>query len=288
MNEGATQDTLDVLAQIIDSLTLNLNVNDFGYCLTDGVFGYTNYQWIQIQAAISDVSCSSDFDCRDTNGNFKRTNEICSNAETKFFRDIKRLEDINTIQEALDKYFVEHPVSSYDFKADLKGGTYIPGYTVSTWPSWNNTLGKYLNETLPLGEINTWTACTDSNAESQTCWNAAESTYSCPAYSHVFEYEYVSSTGSYMLHSPLEFLDENSDYVQNNINTSTFTEEPYCRGDKLSLKAGVCGDGIIQPGSGEECDPPGSTKISTEGYITQYGNCNYKDYNKNVYQMLIV
>lgn len=283
VNEGATQDTLDVLAQIIDSLTLNLNVNDFGYCLTDGVFGYTKLPMDpKIQAAISDVSCSSDFDCRDTNGNpLKGTNGICSNAETKFFRDIKRLEDINTIQEALDKYFVEHPVSSYDFKADLKGGTYIPGYTVSTWPSWNNTLGKYLNETLPLGEINTWTACTDSNAESQTCWNAAESTYSCPAYSHVFEYEYVSSTGSYMLHSPLEFLDENSDYVQNNINTSTFTEEPYCRGDKLSLKAGVCGDGIIQPGSGEECDPPGSTKISTEGYInTQYGNCNYEGYNK--------
>ncbi|MGI6314495.1 MAG: IPT/TIG domain-containing protein [Patescibacteria group bacterium] len=277
VNEGATQDTLDVLAQIIDSLTLNLNVNDFGYCLTDGVFGYTKLPMDpKIQAAISDVSCSSDFDCRDTNGNpLKGTNGICSNAETKFFRDIKRLEDINTIQEALDKYFVEHPVSSYDFKADLKGGTYIPGYTVSTWPSWNNTLGKYLNETLPLGEINTWTACTDSNAESQTCWNAAESTYSCPAYSHVFEYEYVSSTGSYMLHSPLEFLDKNSGYVQNNINTSTFTEEPYCRGDKLSLKAGVCGDGIIQPGSGEECDPPGSTKISTEGYtLGETGKCS--------------
>ncbi|HQF56888.1 MAG TPA: hypothetical protein PK831_00040 [Candidatus Magasanikbacteria bacterium] len=287
VNEGATQDTLNVLAQIIDSLALNLNVNDFGYCLTDGLVGITKLPMDpKIQAAISDVSCSSDFDCRDTNGNpLKGTNGICSNAETKFFRDIKRLEDINTIQEALDKYFVEHPVSSYDFKADLKGGTYIPGYTVSTWPSWNNTLGSYLKDylstdRLPLGEINTWTACTDINAESQTCWNATESTYSCPAYSHVFEYEYVSSTGSYLLHSPLEFLSVDSRYASG-INTSRFTEDPYCKGESFSLKAGVCGDGIIQPGSGEECDPPGSKKIGTEGYInTQYGNCNYEGYNK--------
>ena len=71
-----------------------------------------------------------------------------------------------------------------------------------------------------------------------------------------------------MLHSPLEFLDVESDYVQNNINTSTFTEEPYCRGDKLSLKAGVCGDGIIQARQWRRSVyPPRSTKMKHSKFM---------------------
>lgn len=299
VNEGATQDTLNVLAQIIDSLALNLNVNDFGYCLTDGLVGITKLPMDpKLQAAISEVSCSSDFDCRDTNGTpLEGTNGICSNAETKFFRDIDRLGEIKIIQNALDRYFETYASDAFNFKADLKGGTYIPGYTVSTWPSWNNTLGNYLkdylaSDRLPLGEINTWTACTDTDAESQTCWNATESTYSCPAYSHVFEYEYVSSTGSYLLHSPLEFLSVDSKYASG-INTSRFTEDPYCRGESFSLKAGICGDGIIQPGSGEECDPPGSSKlVSSFGrYMSVCGDLEetlqcYGEYNCPVLKLL--
>jgi hypothetical protein len=61
-----------------------------------------------------------------------------------------------------------------------------------------------------------------------------------PAYSSVFEYEFVSNTPgnkpSFKLHAPLEFLPINSHFVEEQgIDTNTFTTDPYCQNNKLTL-----------------------------------------------------
>lgn len=290
VNEGASDDSKNVLSQILDSLQFNLNMSNYGYCLADSVSNNRKLSMSEEEQMMlnnNGLTCANDFDCRDTNGTpLSGTNGVCSNAKTKLFRDIDRVDRIASVQSSLASYF-NNNWTKFDFKGALKGGTYIPGYTVSVWPSWNDTLAKITNQSsLPQDNINTWSACSDSEAESQTCWNAGSLTYSCPAYSSVFEYEFVSNTASgkpsFMLHAPLEFLPINSHFVTDKgINTSTFTTDPYCQSDVLSLKAGTCGDGVIQPGSGEECEPIGSSKVSQSGYIpAQIGKCDYSSVEK--------
>jgi len=266
LNQAAQGNSHQVLEQLLDSLQFNINITDHEYCLNSGAV------WPDDPNNYNDqLACKTDFDCHDVDGNLlEETSGVCSNAETKFFRDLERIKDIRDIQDNISNHFINN-YGTLAFKGNLLGGTYIPGYTNSLWPSWNGTLGAAVGN-LPVEKVNAWTTCSDSGAESQTCWNAASSTYSCPAYSSIYEYEFRADEGSYMLYGPLEFFKEENNIVKETINSDNFTTEPYCQSQTYSPFGKECGDGILQPG--EACEPPGQFVTSDYGVITgQVGRC---------------
>lgn len=242
INPDAQSNTRSVFEALLNSLRFNINITDYGYCLSDDVGAnlYTtpeNYN--------DTLACSSDFDCLDAGGApLPGTNGVCSNVQTKFFRDWDRLHDVRDIQQALR-----------DNPPTLSAGSYIPNYTISRWPSWN-TLGG-----LPVDPLNVWTAC--DTDDQQTCWDPDAFVYSCPAAAQVYEYTYDSVVGAYQIHAPFEYFHNESalegqfgDFISD---PGSFTLDRTCVGQALSAFGGACGDGVVNPG--EACDPPGSTQI---------------------------
>ena len=266
INEGAQQLTREAFERLVDSLRFNINILDIGYCLvpSDALPGYST--------DFSAVACRTDFDCRDDQGSpTSTTNGVCGNGRTKLLRDWKRLNDIRRIQDA---------VEATGGVPNLAGGTFYPGYTVSKWPSWNNTLGRALTAALPQDQINQWTACASplgeekSGVDAFTCWDAASSTYNCPTFSSVYEYEYVSTTRSYKIHAPLEYISLTAPLnaavppfpvIKEFIDVSKFADTPWCSNSIENPFAGACGDRVVQRNAGEQCDPPGSVGIGRIG-----------------------
>ncbi|MBD3310882.1 MAG: hypothetical protein GF349_00060 [Candidatus Magasanikbacteria bacterium] len=176
----------------------------------------------------------------------------CNADRTEFLRDLDRLEDISGAQRNLDIYRSQN--GTYPF---LSSGTFIPGYTVSKWPSWGNRLGSDI-QGVAVDPVNQWTGCeaVDPNVEVNTCWNAEQSKYICPQEMSVYEYEYESNE-NYIFHAPLEFLSLNNSIIDRyGINRGRFDTEPYCVPNQTHTpEGGVCGDSVVN--AGESCDPPG-------------------------------
>lgn len=80
-------------------------------------------------------------------------------------RDVKRLSDMTAMNDLLDQYKAGHN-GAYP---DLKAGSYIAGASVSTWPSWRDTLSKFFSASLPVDPVNKLNDCT--GYDSGTCWN---------------------------------------------------------------------------------------------------------------------
>ncbi len=74
---------------------------------------------------------------------------------------------------------------------ELNSGTYKRGISVSTWPSWKDTLSNEVGTALPVDPINKMGAC--SNADPITCWNSISSTFSCPRNSYIYYYKTINS-----------------------------------------------------------------------------------------------
>ena len=275
INQGAGQNTLQVFEKILNSIKFNTNISDHKKCFSDNVNFNSPYDPLlsvdnieNNMHSITSFDCNTDFDCRDPFGvAIDGTNGVCSDAKTKMFRDLDRLPVVASLQN------IAKNLEDKEFKS----GTYLPGYTVSKWPSWSNFQYQDL--------INDWVGCDidNENIDSQTCWNSASSTYNCPQYSRVFEYKYVSSTNSYNLHGPLEYFPLNSPVVANYaIDISKYSTEPYCQAEESYSPFGEkCGDGVIQ--GGEECEPIGK-KITTNYGVTniiEADGClnNYKNEN---------
>jgi hypothetical protein len=64
-------------------------------------------------------------------------------------RDIKRLNDVSTIKNALKAYYAKKQTFP-----TLAGGSYERGATWSIWPSWQSALGNDLGVAMPLDPIN--------------------------------------------------------------------------------------------------------------------------------------
>ncbi len=278
LSSGASQEAQAVFTKLINSWKFNTNLEDFNYCLSTDTPHLVIGQILpsSTRAIISDDACKTDWDCHDLVSGTSKTdangiytnNGICSNSRTKFYTDINTvLPNIKTAMQNLEGYGTKSP--------NLAAGTFIPGYTVSKWASWYNIL--HLNKIDP---IDNWIKCSDPKADPNTCWNAASSTYSCPVYSSVSEYEYVGTTTpggaeNYVLHTPLQYFSKSDTEVVGNyvMNPDHFSTDPWCTpGQSYSPFVGKCGDGIVQVG--EDCDPPGSSVTSSRGVVvSRYGTC---------------
>lgn len=305
INPDADSSTKDVLEQLVSSLEFNTNLSDHKYCMADGSF---DIRFGEDANDITDKTCETDFDCRDAGGSplvdaqgLPTTSGVCSNAKTKFFRDWARLPGIQQALKNINTHFSTNE-GLPTFKGDLKSGTFVPGYTVSKWPSWSATLAASVGG-LPVDPINRWSSCglcLGGSSEEQgvflgcasdqdcpgendscvlqdpnTCWNESKSLYMCPAFSSVYEYEYQKDTQGYVLHGNLEFFNLDDEIVSGLIDTQSFTDEQWCQ-SALPLPVNpfdeTCGNGIVGPA--EECDPPGQLLYSKIGNIAQKeGSC---------------
>mgnify|MGYP000867254138 CR=1 FL=1 len=240
INQGAQTNTRAVLDQFIRNLKFNTNIYDDQYCLTDGE-----------NRVVSDRACTTDFDCRSANGTaLTGLSGVCGNDRSKFFNDLKRLQDIGAFQRAIDQY----KVANNGAVPALAAGTYYPGYTNSMWPSWQATLGgaDALSAALPRDPVNRWSQCGVEGINAQTCWNQASSTYACPTFSQIYEYK-QQSTSTYMLYAGFEYLNDsirnasNTPFIHDFIDPALVSETPWCVGEIRSPFGEKCGDGIVQP-----------------------------------------
>ncbi|MDD2656511.1 MAG: DUF4215 domain-containing protein, partial [Patescibacteria group bacterium] len=150
-----------------------------------------------------------------------------------------------------------------DFVGNLKSGSFIPGYTTSKWQNSWGLLNSYAG-TVSVDPVNQWVGCSDHDP--LTCWNASSSTYKCPTFAEVYEYKFVSSTQSYNIYAPFEYLQSinDNDFVSRYIDQNKIIFGRSCTPEDLisySTSNFTCGDGIVNYAVGEECEPPNSTKF---------------------------
>ena len=274
VNEGSKPETDKVFEEILGSLNFNTNMSDNGYCVSSSVkpeeVDFMKEVTENKQYPLSGQLCNSDFDCLDPLGEpLSKTNGICSNAKTKFLRDWDRFSDVKQMQNSFASYYKDNKTLP-----ELKAGSFIPGYALSRWSSWNK-LGSELGSGLPTDPLNDWTQCQGAN--NQTCWNTDKVELICPAKSSVYEYVYKQEIKdgqkvgpiNYNLHVPFEyFVDKNvigKEFGDEfGLNMSVLSIVPHCTpAAKFSPFGGSCGDGVVQPN--EQCDPAGSKKLGEAG-----------------------
>ena len=260
LSDNSNRSSSLVFEQIINNLNFNTKMTEHNKCLPNS---YSDSSIIRSDVGhnITNIDCQTDFDCRDGSGvSLIGTSGHCSNEKTKFYRDLNRLVGLRLSSFNLDKYF-NSDFGKDTFVANLDSGSYITGYTTSKWQNSWGLLNSYAG-TVAQDPINDWVGCGDNDL--LTCWNVQEVTYTCPQFSQVYEYQFVSSTKSYEIYAPFEYLQssQDADFVNRYINQNKIKFGGLCKpGDIVSGNSGVCGDGVVNYASGEECEPPGSTKL---------------------------
>ena len=179
----------------------------------------------------------------------------------------------------------------------LKEGTYLPGQTLSVWPSWS-VLGNEARRSFPTDPINQLglsgtcttgpgkfctsdadcasltptTTCTLHDPE--TGWSVADRRFSFACSPLSYAYRYINlSTSTYEVRARFENpfgTDSNigasignwDSFVNSFIDTASFKiseQEGICRQDQEISTAdkGTCGDGRLNLNKNEQCDPPG-------------------------------
>ena len=145
----------------------------------------------------------------------------------------------------------------------LSSGSYIPGYTNSHWPiSWNALRG--LINRLPDDPVNDWSGCPGYDEE--TCWNPTSRLFLCPTHASVYEYSATPDGQFYELHVPLEyFSDEDVPVVDEFIDADHFTTDRWCTPeDTYTPFRTDCGDGVVNPTIGEQCEPPNTATCTSD------------------------
>jgi cysteine-rich repeat protein len=139
-NQDAEKATEDIFGQILSYWKFNNNILKVGTCLDEPA-----------KSCVYGASCAQD--------------DFCGSSHDVSVRDTRRLADLTVMNELLDRY-----KSSHDgFCPSVSSGSYLPGKSVSTWPSWQESLGKALGASLPFDPINRMGTCPGYN--SMTCWN---------------------------------------------------------------------------------------------------------------------
>ena len=249
--QNGSSEIVNIYNQILDNLKFNTNLTNLRVCKING------------------NQCESDLDC-DVNN----ISDYCDASKDKLRRDTKRLADLNDITDLLEIY--KGINGTYP---SISAGTFLRGWSVSTWPSWTAILANDLLSALPNDPLNKYAITTSDStpicSDPDTCWNGATGQYICPIGSHVYKYQYINPD-KYTLSTDLEF--NNGAGWVNPLNTSI--ELSGSCTNILQGESSLCGDGIV--GVSEECDPPGtrateSCGVSQSGFrnITCTNSCKW-------------
>lgn len=122
-------------------------------------------------------------------------------------RDTKRLSDLADIKIAVENYKRIH-----GYYPKLEAGSYLSNKTVSTWPSWQQTLAKELETSLPDDPINKLGVC--PGYDPNTCWSEtkkafadptpANSEFNLPSGSKAFVYSALADGSNYNVCAVME------------------------------------------------------------------------------------
>jgi len=179
-NQQAQQATQDIFSRILSHWKFNTNITDTAQCNQ------------------TTITCLIDDDCPNS--------EYCNSSKAKITRDTYRLADLAEIKIALANY-----QKTYNYYPKLESGSYLPGRTISVWPSWQETLGKELSMTLPYDPINKLGEC--PNYDEITCWNEQSKNFAgtitndsiiLPDNSRVYVYIVASEGSSYNICGVME------------------------------------------------------------------------------------
>ena len=175
-NQEGEQDTIDIFGRILKHWKFNTNLNISGSCHDN-----------------SSLVCYVDKDCPQ--------DDYCLSLKAKIIRDTRRLSDLTELRDLLNKYKEE--TLKYP---DMRSGTYIPGKTVSTWPSWQNVLAKIIHsDKIVVDPINRMGDCcpfsnsycnSSYNYNKFTCWDEKHKDFAgdipgvMPSGSRVYAYNF--------------------------------------------------------------------------------------------------
>jgi|GEM_PF-2245918 len=204
-NQNAGKDVENIYGQLIKNWYFNAGDQSSG-----GLFYLSALSTCVSDPLSSQNKCLSDADCLAANKG------LCRSDKADLTRDVIRLGDIQDINKYLAAYynlkrcandFSRKCATSADcygggvcgnFYPNLKAGSYISGKTFSTWPSWQDNLGKDLGAKLPLDPINFFFTTTtpgvcDFPYNPITCWNELAKKMSCALAATSSVYAYYST-----------------------------------------------------------------------------------------------
>lgn len=172
-NQDSAPKTVDILGQIISHWKFNSNLVESGtpVCAISALSCASDSDCGQDQACATSASgtassscllktaknCLTDSDCP--------ANFFCNSLKAKITRDIKRIGRLEELKEALFNY--KKANGRYP---TLSAGTYLPGQSVSLWPSWSQNLLTDLAVAQSfLDPVNRLGACPGYDVK--TCWD---------------------------------------------------------------------------------------------------------------------
>ena len=226
-NQEVKNATIDIFGQLLNNWKFNINITQAGRCRYN-----------------PSVICAYTDQCP--------TNDYCKSTKSVIIRDTKRLADLNDLNTALYNY----KNNNGGLCPKLAAGSYLANKSISTWSSWQETLGKELGIALPVDPINKLGQCSSDQTENKkydpiTCWNAEArkfsglvgSEFNLPsdslAYSYVAASDGKSCSFKMTTESGLTCDNNGGCTVNNNLFDAT---------------NGYCGDISVQTDLGEECD----------------------------------
>ncbi len=180
--QKATPETLDIFKRMLDNWVFNTNVDKFGECTLSRYTCFSsdecpaNYECNSDNKCIPEqtISCSVDSDCP--------AQIFCDSQKAKLTRDTKRLENIIEMK----RIFFNYKQTHQEKHLRLQAGTFLSNNTISTWPSWIQTLQKEMQSTinqysiydhLPKDPLNVLGNCGDKRFNPQTCWDNKKKEY---------------------------------------------------------------------------------------------------------------
>lgn len=137
-NQAAAVATVDIFSEILSHWQFNTNLSGTGHC--------RNGKGL----------CIYDTDCL--------LDDFCDSLKSRVARDTRRLSDLSEINKTLTDFQQRN-----GYFPKLQSGSYLPGRTISVWPSWQGTLAKELVTGLTVDPINKIGPCPGYNTT--TCWD---------------------------------------------------------------------------------------------------------------------
>jgi hypothetical protein len=187
--QDAEQATKDIFSEILKHWKFNVNISK------SETRGHE-------QAHCSenpDLYCIADQDCGDQG--------YCNSYKATVTRDTIRIARLNDIKEKIEEY-----AKNNNHYPKMNSGTYIPGISLSTWPSWQRILGQTIGETITIDPINRFkniSDCTNEEGYNKiTCWNEKEKEF-LNANSTILKEEASLNPGSFVFMYKTENEGEN-------------------------------------------------------------------------------
>lgn len=261
--EGAGAETQSIFKQIMANMRFVAALSDLNICSSD-----------------AKLSCTSDLDC-----SAKTPGATCAADRSKVRRDVKRLADLRLIAEATQK--------TGDFTGTyplLASGSFLPGRSYSTWPSWSGALSQAISGTPPTDPVNKLGACGGSDRDPATCWSSSSRDFMCAADSHVYGYTVKPTAGFNLIWN----RESNHNFVgiwcEGKTTAQECSADPWCYwapenfcydrldscfGALTTANQAVCGNGVVE--NGEQCEKsvnPSQTVACVSGPGNETDTCN--------------